>query len=189
MSGSCNKIEVLGILLTVLSLFPLISVHLKNEGCKVLFYLLNFNFLCISTANSTQLPSAGSSLGAEKKKKIPVVSEEIPVERTALSVPDHFQLKDDKSGGASSSSQNDYVTQKLSSDISQLNVDKNNVNVTKPCLPEEYKPEKWMLADQESGVLSQLNLAIVGHHSCPVVNIVSIIWHCCSSRYPVSQGK
>jgi len=131
--------------------------------------------LCISTANSTQLPSAGSSLGAEKKKKIPVVSEEIPVERTALSVPDHFQLKDDKSGGASSSSQNDYVTQKLSSDISQLNVDKNNVNVTKPCLPEEYKPEKWMLADQESGVLSQLNLAIVGHHSCSVVNIVSII--------------
>ena len=131
--------------------------------------------MCISTANSTQLPSAGSSLGAEKKKKIPVVSEEIPVERTALSVPDHFQLKDDKSGGASSSSQNDYVTQKLSSDISQLNVDKNNVNVTKPCLPEEYKPEKWMLADQESGVLSQLNLAIVGHHSCSVVNIVSII--------------
>ena len=131
--------------------------------------------MCISTANSTQLPSAGSSLGAEKKKKIPVVSDEIPVERTALSVPDHFQLKDDKSGGASSSSQNDYVTQKLSSDISQLNVDKNNVNVTKPCLPEEYKPEKWMLADQESGVLSQLNLAIVGHHSCPVVNIVSII--------------
>jgi len=42
-------------------------------------------------------------------------------------------------------------------------------------LPEEYKPEKWMLADRESGVLSQLNLAIVGHHSCPVVNIVSII--------------
>jgi len=75
-----------------------------------------------------------------KKRRIPVVSEEIPVERTALSVPDHFQLKDDKSGGASSSSQNDYVTQKLSSDISQLNVDKNNVNVTKPCLPEEYKP-------------------------------------------------
>ncbi|XP_039832198.1 HBS1-like protein isoform X2 [Panicum virgatum] len=114
-------------------------------------------------ANSTQLPSAGSSLSAGKKKKTPVVSEEIPVERTALLVPNHFQLKNDRSGGASSSLQNDYVTQKLSSDISQLNVDKNNVNVTKPCLPEEYKPEKWMLADQESGVLSQLNLAIVGH--------------------------
>ncbi|CAL4942808.1 unnamed protein product [Urochloa decumbens] len=114
-------------------------------------------------ANSTQLPSSGSSLGAEKKKKTPVLSEEIPVERTALLVPDHFQLKGDQSCGASSSSQNDYVIQKLSSDISQLNVDKTNVNVTKPCLPEEYKPEKWMLADQESGVLSQLNLAIVGH--------------------------
>ncbi|CAN6293017.1 unnamed protein product [Urochloa humidicola] len=114
-------------------------------------------------ANSTKLPSAGSSLGAEKKKKTPALSEEIPVERTALLVPDHFQLKGDQSGGASSSSQNDYATQKLASDINQLNVDKNNVNVTKPCLPEEYKPEKWMLADEESGVLSQLNLAIVGH--------------------------
>ncbi|CAN6310546.1 unnamed protein product [Urochloa humidicola] len=114
-------------------------------------------------ANSTKLPSAGSSLGAEKKKKTPALSEEIPVERTALLVPDHFQLKGDQSGGASSSSPNDYVTQKLASDINQLNVDKNNVNVTKPCLPEEYKPEKWMLADEESGVLSQLNLAIVGH--------------------------
>ncbi|OEL24132.1 HBS1-like protein, partial [Dichanthelium oligosanthes] len=102
--------------------------------------------------NSTQLPSAGSSLGAEKKKKTPVLSEEVPVERTALLVSDHFQLKGDQSGGASSSSQNDYVTQKLSSGISQLNVDKNNVNVIKTCSPEEYKPEKWMLADQESGV-------------------------------------
>ncbi|XBJ04285.1 hypothetical protein VPH35_023244 [Triticum aestivum] len=50
----------------------------------------------------------------------------------------------------------------LSSDISQLSIERNNVNVAQP-LPEEYKPEGWMLADQESGVLSQLNLAIVGH--------------------------
>lgn len=154
-----------------------------------MFYVLNFIPFCTSTANSTQLPSAGRSLGAEKKNKTPVLSEEIPVERTALLVPDHFQLKTDQSGGASSSSQNDYVTQKLSSDISQLNLDKNNANVTKPCLPEEYKPEKWMLADQEPGVLSQLNLAIVGHHSCPLVNAVSIIWHCCSSKYLWSKGN
>jgi elongation factor 1 alpha-like protein len=140
-----------------------------------LFYLLKFYSLCISTANSTQLPAAGSSSGAEKKKKNPVLSEEIPVERTALLASDHFQLKGEQSGAASSSSQNDYVTQKLCSDISQLNVDKNNVNVTKSCLPEEYKPEKWMLADQESGVLSQLNLAIVGHHSCPALSTLFII--------------
>ncbi|CAD6262465.1 unnamed protein product [Miscanthus lutarioriparius] len=113
-------------------------------------------------ANSMQLTSAGSSLGAEKKKKTPVLSE-VPVERIALLASDGFQLKGNQSGGASSSSQNDNVIQKLSSDLGQLNVDKNNVNVTKPCLSEEYKPEKWMLADPESGVLSQLNLAIVGH--------------------------
>ncbi|KAB8082390.1 hypothetical protein EE612_004270, partial [Oryza sativa] len=36
-------------------------------------------------------------------------------------------------------------------------------DTAKPYLPEEYKPEKWMFANEESGVLSQLNLAIVGH--------------------------
>nr|TKV93012.1 hypothetical protein SEVIR_9G199100v2 [Setaria viridis] len=138
---------------------PMKTRAVDSDGC---YARKNASTPC-DKANSTQLPSAGSSLGAKKKKKTPVLSEEIPVERTALLVPDHFQLKGDQSGGASSSSQNDSVIQKLSSDISQLNVDKNNVNVTKPCLPEEYKPEKWMLADQESGVLSQLNLAIVGH--------------------------
>ena len=129
-----------------------------------MFYFPNFNSLCISAGNTTQLPSSGSSLGAEKKKKTPVLSEEIPVERTALLSPDHFQLKGDQSNGASSSSQNDDVTQKLYSGMSQLSVDKNNANATKPSLPEDYKPEKWMLADQGSGMLSQLNHAIVGHH-------------------------
>ncbi|XP_020401173.1 HBS1-like protein isoform X2 [Zea mays] len=114
-------------------------------------------------ANSTQLPSAGSSLGAEKKKKTPVLSEEVPVERIALLASDGFQSKGNQNSGASSSSQNDNVIQKLSSDVGQLNVNKNNVNVTKSCLPDEYKPEKWMLADLESRALSQLNLAIVGH--------------------------
>lgn len=135
--------------------------------------------LCISTANSTQLPSAGSSLGAEKKKKTPVLSEEVPVERIALLASDGFQSKGNQNSGASSSSQNDNVIQKLSSDVGQ-----NNVNVTKSCLPDEYKPEKWMLADLESGALSQLNLAIVGHHPTYFVNTVSIIWHC-SSTCPI----
>ncbi|TVU15903.1 hypothetical protein EJB05_39446 [Eragrostis curvula] len=106
-------------------------------------------------ADSIQLASSGST-SVTAKKKTPVLSEEIPVERT------NFQLKADESGGASSTSTNDDVTQKLSSDISQLCLEKNNVNVTKPC-PPEYKPEAWMLADQEPEVLSQLNLAIVGH--------------------------
>jgi elongation factor 1 alpha-like protein len=114
--------------------------------------------LCIPTADSIQLASSGS-LSVTAKKKTPVLSKEVPVERTI------FQLKGDKSSGVSNTYPNDDVTQKLSSDISQLCLEKNNVNVTKPCLPEEYKPETWMLADQEPGALSQLNLAIVGHHS------------------------
>uniref|UniRef100_A0A0E0DHT5 Uncharacterized protein n=1 Tax=Oryza meridionalis TaxID=40149 RepID=A0A0E0DHT5_9ORYZ len=86
---------------------------------------------------STQYTSAGSSSGAGKK------------------------LKEDQSSRATSSAQNEDVAQKLSSDIQKLGLEKNEVDTAKPYLPEEYKPEKWMFANEESGVLSQLNLAIV----------------------------
>ncbi|KAM3369982.1 hypothetical protein ACQJBY_017693 [Aegilops geniculata] len=113
--------------------------------------------------NSTQLASVGSSSSAGKKKQ-PVISDNnVPIERTPQLIADHFQLKEDQgSSRASSSAQNKGSMETLSSDISQLSIERNNVNVAQP-LPEEYKPEGWMLADQESGVLSQLNLAIVGH--------------------------
>lgn len=169
-----------------MKIFVAIAIHSIGLSISIfgssLFSILIV--LCISTANSTQLPSAGSSLGAEKKKKTPVLSEEVPVERIALLASDGFQSKGNQNSGASSSSQNDNVIQKLSSDVGQLNVNKNNVNVTKSCLPDEYKPEKWMLADLESRALSQLNLAIVGHHPTYFVNTVSIIWHC-SSTCPI----
>ncbi|KAF7003494.1 hypothetical protein CFC21_018802 [Triticum aestivum] len=114
--------------------------------------------------NSTQLASIGSSSSTGKKKQ-PVISDNnVPIERTPQLIADHFQLKEDQgsSSRASSSAQNKGSMETLSSDISQLSIERNNVNVAQP-LPEEYKPEGWMLADQESGVLSQLNLAIVGH--------------------------
>ncbi|KAM3389511.1 hypothetical protein ACQJBY_011574 [Aegilops geniculata] len=113
--------------------------------------------------NSTQLASVGSSSSTGKKKQ-PVISDNnVPIERTPQLIADHFQLKEDQgSSRASSSAQNKGSMETLSSDISQLSIERNNVNVAQP-LPEEYKPEGWMLADQESGVLSQLNLAIVGH--------------------------
>jgi elongation factor 1 alpha-like protein len=87
--------------------------------------------------------------------------EDVPVERTAQLISDHFQLKEDQSSRATSSAQNEDVAQKLSSDIQKLGLEKNEVDTAKPYLPEEYKPEKWMFANEESGVLSQLNLAIV----------------------------
>jgi hypothetical protein len=116
--------------------------------------------LCISTVNSAQLAS-----GTGKKKQPSKLPEDVPVERTTQLIPDHFQLKEDLSSRASSSTQNKDYMQTLSSDISQLSAERNNVNVAQSYLPEEYKPEEWMLADQESGVLSQLNLAIVGYYS------------------------
>ncbi|EEC69825.1 hypothetical protein OsI_00145 [Oryza sativa Indica Group] len=112
---------------------------------------------------STQYASVGSSSGAGKKVKHIALPEDVPVERTAQLISDHFQLKEDQSSRATSSAQNEDVAQKLSSDIQKLGLEKNEVDTAKPYLPEEYKPEKWMFANEESGVLSQLNLAIVGH--------------------------
>ncbi|KAM0881689.1 hypothetical protein ACQ4PT_032789 [Festuca glaucescens] len=113
--------------------------------------------------NSPPSASVGSSSGTGKKKQPIKLPEDVPVERTTRLIPDHFQLKEDQSCKASSSAQNKDYMQTLSSDIGQLSTERNNVNVAQPYLPEEYKPEEWMLADQESGALSQLNLAIVGH--------------------------
>lgn len=139
--------------LIALSIIKLCLLKLKTYF--TFLYFVSSNCLCTPTAESKQLASSGSS-SVTAKKKTPVLSEEVPVERTK------FQLKGDESSGVSSTTPNDDVTQKTS----QLCLEKNNVKVAKPCLPEEYKPESWMLADEESGVLSQLNLAIVGHHSC-----------------------
>lgn len=114
--------------------------------------------------NSTQLASVGSSSGTGRKKQ-PIIrpEEDVPVERTSQLIADHFQPMGDQSSRASSSAQNKDSMRTLSSSISELSIEKNNINVTKPYLLEDYKAEEWMLADQASGMLSQLNLAIVGH--------------------------
>lgn len=121
--------------------------------------------MCVSAVNSTQLASVGSSSSTGKKKQPIISDKDVPVERTPQLIADHFQLKEDQGSRASSSAQNKGSMETLSSDISQLSIERNNVNVAQPYLPEEYKPEGWMLADQESGVLSQLNLAIVCYYS------------------------
>ncbi|KAL5216160.1 hypothetical protein ABZP36_007561 [Zizania latifolia] len=113
--------------------------------------------------SSTQSASVGSSSGTGNKMKHTTLAEDVPIDRTVQLIPDHFQLKEDQNSRASSSAQNEDVAQTLSSDICKLGIEKNDVDITKPCLPEEYKPDKWMFSVEESGVLSQLNLATVGH--------------------------
>ena len=115
--------------------------------------------------------------------------EDVPVERIQL-IPDHFQLKEDQISRTSSSAQNKGYMQKLSSDTSQLSTERNNVNVAQPYLPEVYKPEEWMLADQESGVLSQLNLAIVGYSSFALTcNYAIYSYHICSYKSTFDLSK
>ncbi|KAG1361231.1 HBS1-like protein [Cocos nucifera] len=53
----------------------------------------------------------------------------------------------------------------IADDLHRLKLDKksNNNKSKKAHRNVQYKPEKWMLSDQEEGTLSQLNLAVVGH--------------------------
>lgn len=53
-------------------------------------------------------------------------------------------------------------SQILSNNLHRLKLDKESANNTKVTSLTEYRPEKWILSNQE-GTLSQLNLAIVGH--------------------------
>ncbi|KAJ6814759.1 HBS1-like protein [Iris pallida] len=53
--------------------------------------------------------------------------------------------------------------QVLSTDLDNLKLDTSVTNSKKDKPLSQYKPEKWMLSDQEQGALNQLNLAIVGH--------------------------
>lgn len=73
-----------------------------------------------------------------------------------------FQQKVDKDTRSSSTS-NEGTSELVSSSLSQLSLRKNQTIVTKANSHDQYKPEKWMLLDQEQGTLNQLNLAIVSY--------------------------
>ncbi|KAJ4773731.1 Elongation factor 1-alpha [Rhynchospora pubera] len=66
---------------------------------------------------------------------------------------------------ANSSTGIEEEAKSLSENLQKLNLEKDNgpIKTRKPCPKPQYKPEKWMLTDQELGSRSQLNLAIVGH--------------------------
>lgn len=51
------------------------------------------------------------------------------------------------------------MPQVLASKLDNVNLDNTSISNDNSC--SLYKPEKWMLTDQEQGVLNQLNLAIV----------------------------
>ncbi|XP_020275714.1 HBS1-like protein isoform X1 [Asparagus officinalis] len=62
----------------------------------------------------------------------------------------------------SSARDNGDASEILSSNLHPLKLDKKSKGTRKMTSAAEYKPEKWVLSEEE-GCLSQLNLAIVGH--------------------------
>ncbi|XP_038971060.1 HBS1-like protein isoform X3 [Phoenix dactylifera] len=75
--------------------------------------------------------------------------------------------KDNHIDVSESSNSRDYedAPQIIADDLHRLKLDKNSKDnrSKKASRNVQYKPEKWMLSDQEQGISSQLNLAVVGH--------------------------
>lgn len=70
---------------------------------------------------------------------------------------------DPNQSGSNGARDNGDSMQILSSNLKNLKLDKKSANSQKTTSLAEYKPEKWVLSNQE-GILSQLNLAIVSYH-------------------------
>lgn len=68
--------------------------------------------------------------------------------------------------GEYSSLANGAKSESLSSSLDSMSLNSKS-GASKPIVPKktlaQYKPEKWMLLDKEGNVMTQLNLAIVGH--------------------------
>lgn len=66
---------------------------------------------------------------------------------------------------SSNSRDHEDAPQIITDDLQRLKLDKKSKDnrSKKANRNVQYKPEKWMLSDQEEGISSQLNLAVVSH--------------------------
>ncbi|OVA18984.1 Elongation factor [Macleaya cordata] len=118
------------------------------------------------TANPVELASSrASSSIIGKKEKVNVLPSMNTLETSSALVPEAGQPSADD---RNCSSVNEDKLQSLTSGFNKVKMGadsgctQNRTNTTKASLRSQYKPETWMLPDQE-GILTQLNLAIVGH--------------------------
>ncbi|XP_008806647.1 HBS1-like protein isoform X3 [Phoenix dactylifera] len=101
--------------------------------------------------------SEASIMGKSNLTQVP--SAPLQTEITSVGFP---SKKASKSFGKASRDVED-ATKSLASNLDHLKLNNNTMNSKKAPSRTPYKSEKWMFQDQEQGILSQLNLAIVGH--------------------------
>ena len=90
-------------------------------------------------------------------------NDEIPSSSScSLSKPNHVNgIK-----SCNSIRENSDMPQVLASELDKVKLDSNSTNIINDNSCSVYKPEKWMLSDQEQGIFNQLNLAIVSYSLC-----------------------
>ncbi|KAG1355152.1 HBS1-like protein [Cocos nucifera] len=103
--------------------------------------------------------SASTRAAANVDKEGMAISSEI-TDKSSVSLSKANHLDENES---SSARDVEDATKSLASNLGHLKLSKDTVNSKKAASHTRYKPEKWMFLDQEQGIRSQLNLAIVGH--------------------------
>ncbi|XP_059623611.1 uncharacterized protein LOC132266673 isoform X2 [Cornus florida] len=130
-----------------------------------------------SVSNGMRASKMGSKANFNKSASLDVPSSNIE-KNTAIKCQSHAKESDSSSSSMSqsrnasveetSSSVNGHGPQSLSSSLDNMSLNfkseySKNVNAGRAISYSQYKPEKWMLPDQAEDILTQLNLAIVGH--------------------------
>ncbi|XP_008806643.1 HBS1-like protein isoform X1 [Phoenix dactylifera] len=129
-------------------------------------------------SNLTQVPSAPlqteiTSVGFPSKKASKSFGKVHEVQSVSARAASSFneegiavssEITDNSSFSLSKASRDvEDATKSLASNLDHLKLNNNTMNSKKAPSRTPYKSEKWMFQDQEQGILSQLNLAIVGH--------------------------
>ncbi|XP_028548282.1 HBS1-like protein isoform X3 [Dendrobium catenatum] len=106
---------------------------------------------------ATAIPATISSSSTDEKEVVKILAEHDDPE-TSSALSSHLNGNRSNNLGI-----NDNESEILVSKIHHLKLDKKIKNIKKVMSPSQYKPEKWILSEQQQETKSQLNIAIVGH--------------------------
>ncbi|KAL0913744.1 hypothetical protein M5K25_017227 [Dendrobium thyrsiflorum] len=106
---------------------------------------------------ATAIPATISSSSTDEKEVVKILAENDDPE-TSSALSSHLNGNRSNNLGI-----NDNESEILVSKIHRLKLDKKIKNIKKVMSPSQYKPEKWILSEQQQETKSQLNIAIVGH--------------------------
>ncbi|KAK8945373.1 Elongation factor 1-alpha [Platanthera guangdongensis] len=135
-----------------------------SSNAKHSFTIVPFRFDTLS-------PDDIVSLGRKEPKALPASGLRSNDKEEAVKIlPEHEELETSSTGSAqlneiqiNKSSVSDKKSEMLVRNLHHLKLEKSIHNIKKVISPNQYKPEKWILSEQEQEIMSQLSITIIGH--------------------------